>query len=375
MVSTGVYYENIVLNKSLTILGVDRFLTVIDGDFSGTPLYVSADGVIVENLTIRNSGRCFPDSGIYVDADNFYLSNAAISNCATGVYFYNSRGSVICNSEVKLCSFGVWLDHSSIDNSVYDCNISLNTQYGIYAGVFSDSNILCFNNISFNFCGVGFSNTLNNSVFCNNFLKNVKEVISYLSFNNWTREMGGNFWNSHDMTDVNHDGVCDEPFVIDSENVDLSPLAGWIWRFDGLFSKLSVMIVSNSTIEEFGYLESNSSLKLSVSKSFLNQTYGFCRICIPYGLLDVESLSVAIDGGSVTVLNQNFTLYDDGIHRWIYFAYPFSNGDTFHEVVIIPEFGNLALYIIVCGCFSIVLLYKRFRNLACQRAKLMEEKH
>jgi len=357
IVLEGTYHETVLVNKSLTIRGSSQELTIIDADSSGSPIYISADYVKVENLTVQNSGQFFPNSGIYVDADNFSASNVTVKNCAIGIYFYHSNGSNIYNCDVKHCLFGIWLDHSSGNNYVVNCNILSNKQYGVYVGTLSYSNTFKLNNISNNSCGIGFSHSSSNSIFANNFLENSRDVTSYSSINNWNYGAEGNFWGSHNLTDKNRDGICDSPFVIDADNVDPFPFAGQV----NFFAEYHVMIVSNSTIRKFEYFQSNNSLRFLVYKLLPNQFYGFCRVCIPHNLLKVDELSVVIDKGNTIALHQNRSLYENGTHTWIYFAYPFNEAES-HEVLIIPEIANFGIYITFLGCSAAILLIKRLKH-------------
>ena len=51
----GIYNENVVINKSLTIQGTDKENVIIDGTgLSGKGVSVEADYVTIKNLTIRN---------------------------------------------------------------------------------------------------------------------------------------------------------------------------------------------------------------------------------------------------------------------------------------------------------------------------------
>jgi len=356
IVCRGTYHENVILNKSLKIIGEDNRLTVIDANFSGSPFYISADYATIQNLTIKNSGKYFPSSGIFVDADNISVLDSLVTDCASGIYFYHSNSSNVCETEVKQCIFGLWLDHTSLNNKIVGCNVSLNSQYGIYAGVFSNDNLFTFNNVSSNLCGFGFSHASNNIVFNNNFLENSIHATCYSSINNWTYGNEGNFWKSHNLTDDDHDGVCNDPFFVNADNVDTCPFAGPVYRFRETYSGRFVTVVSDLEIKEFDCLPPNNSIRLLVSNSSSNQPYGFCRVCIPHSLLETDNLLIIIDSGETTVLNQNTFLHDNGTHRWIYFAFLFNEAETSHEIFIIPEISSLIIYGIILACISIIIL-------------------
>jgi hypothetical protein len=91
-----------------------------------------------------------------------------------------------------------------------------------------------------------------------------------------------------------------------------------------------VMVITNSTILNFAFEDSNNTVKLTVNGS--DETYGFCRICIPHTLLEPE-ITVIIDAGATEPLYANYSLHDDGSFRWLYFAYQ----HTTHEITIISE--------------------------------------
>jgi len=88
-----------------------------------------------------------------------------------------------------------------------------------------------------------------------------------------------------------------------------------------------------------------------------DETYGFCRMCIPHILIEPE-IAVIIDDGLTDVLYPNFTIRDDGFCRWISFAYQHSK----HEILIIPEFSPvfflLTLLLVALWCSSL----KKLKN-------------
>ncbi len=55
-VSSGTYYEQLVVDKAISLIGENRDTTVIDTDRSATVVRVNANNVTISNLTIQNSG-------------------------------------------------------------------------------------------------------------------------------------------------------------------------------------------------------------------------------------------------------------------------------------------------------------------------------
>jgi len=84
-----------------------------------------------------------------------------------------------------------------------------------------------------------------------------------------------------------------------------------------------------------------------VSNMTSNQTFGFCRVRIPHTLMNETAPITVLVNGTMPYY-WNYTLYDDGNNRWIYFEYDHST----KEVIIIPEFPSL----IILPLFMIVTL-------------------
>jgi len=95
---------------------------------------------------------------------------------------------------------------------------------------------------------------------------------------------------------------------------------------------------------------------MHVSKASTDQTFGFCRICIPHDAINASEISVIIDDGSTPILYPNYTLYDNCTHKWIYFAYQHST----RKIDIVPEFStSLLLPVFMIVTLLVVMVYKR----------------
>jgi hypothetical protein len=74
--------------------------------------------------------------------------------------------------------------------------------------------------------------------------------------------------------------------------------------------------------------------------------------------MNVDGLSVILDGGNTSVLYPNYNVYDNGTHRWIYFAYEHST----REIDITPEFPSfLILSLFMTTTLPMAIAYKRRR--------------
>jgi parallel beta-helix repeat protein len=97
------YYENVVINKSIALIGENRNTTIIDGKRIDNPLWIKASFVNISGFTISNSSDYSGFAGIYViekkmwppDDPPLRLSNISIFNCIIknnycGVWFTNT---------------------------------------------------------------------------------------------------------------------------------------------------------------------------------------------------------------------------------------------------------------------------------------------
>lgn len=124
---------------------------------------------------------------------------------------------------------------------------------------------------------------------------------------------------------------------LDSVNVDHFPLMGPFHSFNAS-QGYTVDVISNSTINDFEYFESNSTIRMYVSNMTSDQTFGFCRVRIPHTLMN-QTVPITVLVNGTEPYYWNYTLYDDGNSKWMYFEYEHST----LEIVIIPEFPSLII--------------------------------
>ena len=75
------YYENIDIDKSISLIGENEDTTVIDGNKSGDVVKITAKGVTLSCFTIQNSGEEQFDFGVEIQSDcNKILGNNIKNN-------------------------------------------------------------------------------------------------------------------------------------------------------------------------------------------------------------------------------------------------------------------------------------------------------
>jgi parallel beta-helix repeat protein len=105
-VLNGTYHENVVVNKTIMLVGEDRNITIIDGNGSSFGVNVVSDDVCISGFTIRNS------SGNVVqvfNVNNCNLTGNSLAQGSVGVHLLNSGGGCLVGNHVSSAVIGVCL--------------------------------------------------------------------------------------------------------------------------------------------------------------------------------------------------------------------------------------------------------------------------
>ena len=203
-VPSGTYFELLVIDKPLKLVGEDKNTTIINGSRSGYCVHVTADNVEISGFRIENGG-----CGVYLKSSiGSIIDNNIISDHCEGIALRDSNNNVIINNIL-------------FDNS---CSIS-----GIHLSS-SHNNVIRDNDLIENGGGVSLYDSNNNLIYHNNFVDNIfKQAYGNRSTNSWDNGPidGGNYWSDHGCIG----NPSAEPYSIDSDGVDHYPFQdqnGWL---------------------------------------------------------------------------------------------------------------------------------------------------
>jgi parallel beta-helix repeat protein len=173
LIKNGTYKENLVIDKTITLIGENKTLTIIDGRNSGNVIKINAEYVIIEQLTIQNSGKIFPNSGINLTGSNSNIKNNVIKNNYYGMTLYETHNNIIQNNEIKNdYNCGIYICKSSF-NYLQNNTITNHTYngFGIYDS--SNHNIIKNNLLTYNgYCGINLRKSTNNTIIENTITDN-----------------------------------------------------------------------------------------------------------------------------------------------------------------------------------------------------------
>ena len=113
-IPSGIYYENVVINKSISLLGEDKETTIIDGSGNGDVVCVVYNAYLVNisGFTIQNSGEEDYDAGIEIYiADNNIITDNIIANNRYGIFLKSSSFNNINRNTISNNIYGIYLNH------------------------------------------------------------------------------------------------------------------------------------------------------------------------------------------------------------------------------------------------------------------------
>jgi parallel beta-helix repeat protein len=263
IIPVGTFYEHVVINKTLTLIGEENFTSIIDGTNNGTVVEITADNAVIKNLKLQNSGYGWNRNGFYVhDANNITIESNFLHNVCHNIkigFSNNSRilENIINGTMTAPTMYGIRIENSTnctaIGNKVSDCVGAIhlqNTTNSIVARniIFNNSQGLrfyspcqnneVFENIILNNMNDGMISVMppdntfaNNTIFHNNFVNNTNPFIYIYSGFIWDKgyPSGGNYWSRYNETDLfsgpyqnetGNDGIGDKTYAVSESTSD-----------------------------------------------------------------------------------------------------------------------------------------------------------
>jgi parallel beta-helix repeat protein len=227
LVQPGTYFEYIVIDKPISLIGENKESVIIRGLGTRDIIYVSSDDVKIANFTlagakhygagirIERSRKCVISSNILTNngygvflhrsSDNLIENNVACSNIHAGIFLWScSSHNIIRNNtcfsngkfieeEGRLSPFssGIYAWKLCSFNLIIDNNCNSHPDFGIKVHVLSNNNTIACNKLFNNTLGIGVFFSENNVV-ANNLLSSNLEIgiivhpisVNNLIFNN-----------------------------------------------------------------------------------------------------------------------------------------------------------------------------------------------
>ena len=211
----GDYGANIVIDKSISLIGEKREETIIQDGSDG--IFVLADKVTVTNFTISNCGGFWDKAGILVRSnDNTICYNNIVDNgVLNGIYVEHASFNNVYNNLIENCQYnGLKVSYSTYNN-ISGNFISDNNGMGMILHDSSKNNFFC-NTISRSYWGGLniYENSNENLLYHNNLIENDIQNGYDICGNTWYNFEAGNYWDDYEGEDNNGDGIGDTPYTI-----------------------------------------------------------------------------------------------------------------------------------------------------------------
>jgi len=172
-VYNGTYNENIVIDKTLLLIGEDYTTTFINGRDVGNVIKINADSVTITRFTIQHGGLTFPLAGINCSSDHNTISENIIISSYYGITIHRSSNNKITKNTIQdNNNCGIYISQST-HNYIENNTIQQQTYNGI--GIYDSSNNNTILKNTFknnNYCGVNIRTSSLNIVRENNFVDN-----------------------------------------------------------------------------------------------------------------------------------------------------------------------------------------------------------
>ncbi len=335
LVRAGTYQENIILNRSVSLVGENRDLTIVQGSTSSYVISITANEANIRNLTIKNLGSSSA-GGISVSSSSVTIHSNKITGNYEGLVLYSlSSRNVISDNVIINNSKGIRLYYST--NNLFSSNLVSNNIEGVKL-YYSSNNVFSGNTFSGNSLGISILTYSNyNRFYRNNFYDTI--VVSGEAVAFWSYKHEGNYWADYAGQDTNNDGVGDEPYSIDGSNQDDYPLMGAFYSFSIVVKEIiyEVAFVSNSTVSGFDFRigEETGNKMIYFNVIDEDRTIGFCRVTIPTELMKG---SFIIHDGAEEILPSLLSAPND-TKVYLYFTYS-QNG----QILILISSKTMYLY-------------------------------
>ena len=211
--SPNEYLVNIHINKSINLIGENKFSTIIDG------LKITQYGIHIEE---------------FIDFNEIYINGFTIKNSSLGINFYNNSANIIIEScNIENNTNGLKIQDS--DNILFqELNVKNNIMNGFSLMFINNCTIKECNIINNGLVGIDLTPNdgnlcKNNLIFNCNFLNNSKNVndSNNEDSNKWHNDYinQGNYFDDYNGSDNNYDGIGDFPYQIPGgSSIDNYPL-------------------------------------------------------------------------------------------------------------------------------------------------------
>ena len=253
-VKSGTYHENLVVNKSLSLIGENVDTTIVDGnppEGYRIPIKVQCDDVSVSGfkllygytgISVGDAKYC-SISGNRIAGNEHGIVLVGCSYCnvtknyfeliglSSAIQLSYSNYNLISGNYIDNCTEGIQVWQGSANNTVTENTITNCDDVAIRLQ-YADNNTIARNDVSNSGLGTTIYVANNNTITENNYKNNVEQFPSgewewyakTFGYNGSYNIINQNYWSDYNGTDVNGDGIGDTPYILNEDNQDNQPI-------------------------------------------------------------------------------------------------------------------------------------------------------
>jgi parallel beta-helix repeat protein len=338
------YYENIIVNKTVTIMGTDKSTTIVTGGVTGYGFQVDANWVNISGFSMVNSV-----SGINIyNSLNTKIEDCLIySNTDYGIWVYDSEFTIINNTEIHSNSGGIFVrDSSTRDTTITGSYIHDNLGYGIIIDLNARRTEVSYCNISGNAIdGIYLWSARQTTIRDSNIWDNNNGITldsstdtEIINCNIYTNNQYGfgNSWGGNNNRIINSNITSNDQegiYLLNAMDLEISETqivnhTYGIWAQGSSDIEIINSSIVNSNPQTDIYLSSNSkvtSLNTTFNKNSVNITDGSSELTVKWFMHVVveDFVGNPISGAEIFVQDSNDAVVKngyaevDGSLRWI----------------------------------------------------------
>lgn len=228
-VRNGTYFENLTINKPITLLGEDKETTTIVNNETSQVIQVISDFVNIKGFTITSNVQSTQHViGVKISSNNTSVTDCIImNNSGDGIVITPFSSNNVIQGNIIINNMGCGVSAAYINHTTIKGNHIINNRVGVS---------LCsslYNTITENAIvnntehGVKMCGSSNHNLIYLNDIVNRQIQVFDLHENIWFNQtlQRGNYWGDYNGIDANGDGVGDTPYNIHGGgNQDVYPL-------------------------------------------------------------------------------------------------------------------------------------------------------
>jgi parallel beta-helix repeat protein len=341
--------DSFVMNSSCSLneeglrLVFSNSINVLNNNFSlnrwsGVSLISSSNNTILNNVLCRNrNGLLISYSELLPARSNGnWIYKNEISESSNAIYLDGAIMNDVQYNQISMNDIALHIENSE-NNFIAGNNVQKSVHYGAY--IISSSN------------NTFYHNNLMDDASCNVYVQS--------STCTWSQDkIGGNYWSNQPPADYNCDGIIDEQYVIDNNNVDYLPLAYPVVAFHSFKvndKTFALDLIGNFTPSFFSFEPAANLIEFYVESD--ETSLLFCRITLPNYTNTAGAGNCWTILKNVIFLNCSIILLDSFVV--IYAIGNRSSEASSMTVELIPENSLLTIFLSIALFSLVVILSKK----------------